>query len=154
MPKVSKFKVKRDIIGWFIENLWRSFTLIDSKDEMQGYLRALLSKPEIIMLAKRVQIAKMLVEGYDYRSIRNVIKVTDPTIAKISNGLEDHPEVFRLVEKLHIEEKALEKKYDKSNLKSRYPAYYALENLLDSLDKPIRRHNRHSSLYNIDKQSK
>ncbi len=147
MTKVSRFKVKRNILDWFIGNLWRAFTLVDTKNEMEGLLRALLSRTEIIMLAKRVQIAKMLTEGYDYRTIRNVTRVTDPTIAKISNHLEDYPSVLSVVEKLHTEEKKLKEKYNSTNLRNRYPNYFALDALIESLDKPLRKHSRHATLF-------
>ncbi len=151
MTKVSKFKVKRNILDWFIGNLWRAFSLVDTKNEMEGLLKALLSRTEIIMLAKRVQIAKMLTEGYDYRTIRNVTRVTDPTIAKISTHLEDYPEVISVVKKLHQEEQKLKKSNDLYNLKNRYPSYFALEALIDRLDKPLRKRSRHATLFSKDR---
>ncbi|PIV08798.1 hypothetical protein COS52_00835 [Candidatus Roizmanbacteria bacterium CG03_land_8_20_14_0_80_39_12] len=147
MTKVSRFKVKRDILDWFMGNLWRAFTLVDTKNEMEGMLRALLSRNEIVMLAKRIQIAKMLTEGYDYRTIRNTVHVTDPTIAKISLNLDDYPEVLSVVNKLHDEEENLKNKYDSTSLRNRYPSYYALDTLIESLSKPSRKRSRKTSLF-------
>ena len=73
-------------------------------------------------------------------------RVTDPTIAKISNHLEDYPSVLSVVEKLHTGEKAKEK-YNSTNLRNRYPNYFALDALIESLDKPLRKHSRHATLF-------
>lgn len=74
-------------MGVFIDNFWNAITLIESKEETRKFLRDLLTHTEVKMLAKRIQIAKMLIEGYDYQTIKNKVKVTSNTIARINNEL-------------------------------------------------------------------
>ncbi|KKS69547.1 hypothetical protein A3A14_04665 [Candidatus Daviesbacteria bacterium RIFCSPLOWO2_01_FULL_43_38] len=88
MTKLSSIPVHAKRMGIFISNLWNAITLIENRDETANFFRALLTPTEIRMMAKRVQIAKMLLEGYKYEDIRNFIRVTDRTISSVNNQLQ------------------------------------------------------------------
>lgn len=78
----------------------------------------MLTPTETRMLAKRIQIAKMLLEGYKYQDIRNFIRVTDHTITSVNNQLNFGEGGYRkIVEKLiKIEIKKQQKLEGKKNL--------------------------------------
>lgn len=48
------------------------------------FLTDLLTNQEIIMLAKRIKIPKLLVEEKSYREIEDLLKVSHVTIAKVA----------------------------------------------------------------------
>lgn len=87
MPKVSRLQVNPRHLGFFLNNFWNLITLLENKDQVKTFLKDLLTHTEMKMFAKRIQIAKMLLDGYSYQEIKSYVKVTDPTIAKISNIL-------------------------------------------------------------------
>lgn len=88
MTKVSRMPVQPpELMGVYIDNFWNAITLLETKTETKEFLRNILSHTEIKMVAKRLQIAKMLIEDYDYQTIKNEVKVTSNTIARISNEL-------------------------------------------------------------------
>jgi len=87
MPRLSIIPVEIKRMGYFISNLWNSITLIGSRDEAVIFLKELLTPTEIRMIAKRIQVAKMLLEGYKYQDIRNFVRVTDHTISSVNNQL-------------------------------------------------------------------
>lgn len=146
MTKVSSNKPHANTLDWFIDNIWKVFSFIDNQEEYSNFVKAALTRTEIIMLAKRMQIAKMLMQGYNYRAIRNVVKVGDPTIARINNELETNSTLGRVINRLIDYELKLQLKYSKTQLKDRYPAYYSYEKLLENLEEPIRKHKRRAKI--------
>ncbi|MDO8639268.1 MAG: YerC/YecD family TrpR-related protein [Candidatus Daviesbacteria bacterium] len=88
MTKISSIPIQAKRMGIFISNLWNAITLIENKNETTDFFKALLTPTEIRMMAKRVQIAKMLIKGYKYEDIRNFIRVTDSTISSVNNQLQ------------------------------------------------------------------
>lgn len=88
MPRLSRSPVEQKRMLYFISNLWNIITLIESRDEAVSFLKELLTPTEVRMLAKRIQIAKMLLQGYDYQAIRNFCRVTDRTISSVNNQLQ------------------------------------------------------------------
>lgn len=87
MPKVSRISVDKKKMDRFYDDFWSAVALLETKKEVREFLFDLLTHTERKMLAKRLQIAMMLLEGYDYQAIRENIKVTDGTIARINNWL-------------------------------------------------------------------
>lgn len=146
MVKLSR--LESEYLGWFINSLWNAFTLAKDKIEIRALLKDLLTHTEIKMLAKRLQIAKMLLEGYDYQSIKQAVKVTDPTIAKISNGLEEKGEGLRQsVTHLWQLEANIKKKYEPPSLRDKYPQYFALDRLLTQLQENMRQRRKNRSAF-------
>lgn len=115
MPKLSRISPDPRHMGIFIDNFWNAITLIEDKEEAKSFLKDLLTHTETKMFAKRIQIAKMLLQGYDYRAIRNHVKVTSGTIAQVNNLLHTRGDglkqiVSRLLEIESKREKKLEGK--------------------------------------------
>ena len=69
MPRVSQIQIEAKRMAYFISNLWNTITLLENREEAVSFLKELLTQTEIRMLAKRIQIAKMLMEGYKYEDI-------------------------------------------------------------------------------------
>lgn len=88
MTKISSIPIQAKRMGIFISNLWSAIALIENRNETTDFFKTLLTPTEIRMMAKRVQIAKMLMEGYKYEDIRNFIRVTDSTISSVNNQLQ------------------------------------------------------------------
>ena len=87
MAKLSKNPPKEKVADRAFQDLCIAISLLESKGEIEGFVFDLLTPTERQMLAKRFQIALMLLEGNDYRKIRDNLKVTDNTIARVSNWL-------------------------------------------------------------------
>jgi uncharacterized protein YerC len=87
MPKVSRYNLKKEDLFRYFNDLELSFALFDSRQEVQEFLKDLLTHTEKKMLAKRLQIAKLLLDGENYDFIRENLKVTPGTIAQVSNIL-------------------------------------------------------------------
>lgn len=89
MSQVSKVNLE----GIVQKELYDEFSWIVSQlrdiKEVEGFFSELLTKTEKIMLAKRLAIAVLLTRGYTYRDIRQVLRVSFPTIRSMQFWL-DH----------------------------------------------------------------
>lgn len=149
MTKVSRLRVDPKHLGFFLNNFWSLITLLEDKEHVKNFLKDLLTHTEMKMLAKRIQVAKMLLEGYDYRAIRNYVKVTDVTIAKISNVLEIGSNGLKLaishLQKIEVE---IDKERMRAtpDLKKKYPAYFLPEKTIEFVEKEMRRRRKKISV--------
>ena len=84
MTKVSRLSLRPDV--W--ERIFNLFTgtLADIKDrnKLEAFVKYFFSPTERIMFAKRLAAAVLLAKGHDYQSIRKILRLSPPTIAKIS----------------------------------------------------------------------
>lgn len=87
MTQVSKRHLQREVEERILDLFWNSLAMLSTKKEVAMFLDDLLSPTEKLMLAKRLSIAFMLAKGYDYPSINNRLKVSDPTIWNVKTSL-------------------------------------------------------------------
>ncbi len=87
MAQVSKTPIKKDtwdrIFDLFLE------TLVQTKDKKKfdNFIQEFFSPTERIVFAKRLAAIVLLSKGQDYQSIRYVLHLSPPTIAKLSISL-------------------------------------------------------------------
>ncbi|OQX51238.1 hypothetical protein B5M47_01635 [candidate division CPR3 bacterium 4484_211] len=111
MSRLSPRKVENKFMRYYIDNLINAFNLCLDREELEPFIKDLFTKMEIRMLAKRLQIALMLYEGCDYRTIINRLKVTNQTVGRVAQIL-DYGEggLEKVVEKISkIDQKAKKK---------------------------------------------
>lgn len=87
MTKLSKRPLGPDKLNYFINNLWNAFTLMESKQEVRELIKDLFTHTEYKMIAKRLEIARRLIDGDNYDDIKTAVKVTEKPIANMSNTL-------------------------------------------------------------------
>lgn len=82
ISKNEREKLKKLLFGKIIK--------LKSSKEASDFLEDLLTESEIIMIIRRLQIAKMLLDGYLYYQIRDELGVSYETIrivrSKINSG--------------------------------------------------------------------
>lgn len=84
MAQVSRRFIKPEVQERIISLFLASIVLTGSKDAAANFIDDLLTPTEKIVLAKRLSIAYMLIEGYDYDVISDTLKVSRPTIGSVS----------------------------------------------------------------------
>ena len=148
MPRVSRIRVDTNNLQFFLNNFWSVLTLLEDKDQVKNFLKALLTHTEMKMLAKRIQISKMLLEGYGYKDIRSYVKVTDPTISRISNILQTDGEGLKLaIQFLQKIESETDKERMRAtpDLKKQYGIYFLPEKIAGSMSKVIKNQRKRKS---------
>lgn len=140
--------------------LCESITNVKTMEESASLLADLFSPQEQEMIAKRLYIAKLLLEGKTYDKIESQLKVGRGTIAKVNAWLEESGVGYRLVatrsnsKNLKISEKVSSTSW--RSLKKRYSMYYWPQLLLEDVIRSANSRQR-KKLFNtlkILKQSK
>lgn len=80
-----------------LEEFCEALSVLKNPQEIMNFLVDLLTKQELVMLTRRLKIAKCLIEGKNYQYIEDVLKVAPTTVAKVNQWLEESGEGFRLV---------------------------------------------------------
>lgn len=127
--------------------------------EAAEFLKDLMSPQEAGMLAKRLKIAEMLMEGKNYNQINNVLKVSSNTISRVNEWLKLSGEGYRLaIQRIKKESNSSSRKENPSwrELKKKYPTYFwpqlLLENIIQSAKLDDRRKLR-AVLNKMDKKT-
>lgn len=117
MTKLSRKPVDPEKLGYYINNLWAAFTLMDSKEDIRVLFKDLFTHTEYKMFAKRLEIARQLLRLETYESIQKNLNVTSRTINNISNILSERGVGLRKADaKLgQLEEKYLKKQKTRTN---------------------------------------
>ena len=110
-----------------------------SEEEVAKFITDLLSPQEVEMLAKRLRIAELLLQNKKYEEIRNNIRVSYGTIARVATWLGLSGEGFKIVisrQKPPTKKPTIEEMYDpysSYNFKRRYSQHYWPELLLEKI---------------------
>lgn len=133
---MSPNKRKELVVG-----LCRAIAALNNPEEVAEFLLDILSAKENETIAKRLRIAELLVQGYDYEGIRQDVGVGYSTIARVNTWLNLSGKGYRLAlqrKKKDSKEPTLEEKYDPfswHNYKRRYTLRFWPELLLEELIK-------------------
>jgi TrpR-related protein YerC/YecD len=126
-----------------LKHFWQAVTLVESYDESQTFLRDLLHPQEVLMFARRIQIAKMLREGFNFEEIGLLLRTSPTTIVKINRAL-DHGHgglaaiVDKLLEREREEAKPEQRQWNPlswESIQRRYALYFWPARLLEQLQK-------------------
>ena len=106
MAQVSKRFLEKRVEERILDLFWTSLSSISTKQDIAIFLDDLLSPTEKLMLSKRLAIAFMLIKGYDYPSINDRLKVSNPTIWNVKTNLAHRGKGYNLaIEKIMTKEK-------------------------------------------------
>lgn len=136
--RLSKSEQEKLLIGFC-----KAIVELKTPEEAAHFLKDLLSRQEAEMLAKRIEIARLLINGLKYEDIQKLLRVSQGTIARVSLWLATSGQGYRLVvnrvkpEKTEEQEfiKELEKPVSWKQIKRRYPSYFWPELILEEFVK-------------------
>jgi len=152
---MAKFTKKNRLHGKERDKLLFAFchalSSVKSPKEAALFVSDLLSEQEAEMLAKRLKIAELLIQGKTFDKIKNQLKTSFGTIARVSLWLQESGEGFKKIVKRIPEYK--EKQFDPEKwqqLKYKYPMYHWPQLLLEEIvvNAPIRRQEKLKAMLN------
>jgi len=120
----------------FLGELYDMIALLKSREEVKQFFKDLLTLSETVMVSRRLQIAKMLLEGYTYRDIRAKLKVGVATIVSVERWLNQGFGGYRSIivrhkkEKKNYSEKEPVIPFSMNHLRKKYPLHFLLWNLM------------------------
>ena len=128
MSKFSKHsRLARDEEQGLLLDFFQSLATLRGFREAAQVFQDLLSRAELTMLAKRLKIAKLLLDNITYQEISRQLKVSTQTIARVNIWLQESGDGFRLMfdrtkNKLSAHKKVAAGRW--SAIKRRYPIYF------------------------------
>ena len=142
MPRTQPKKIPYDERQKLLNELWSLVSLLKTREEIKNFFRDLLSETEEVMLARRIRIARLLLEGKSYENIRESMHTSYVTIAGVHRWLQRGSEGYkdmlpRLEKELEKQQNLQTKRREQREpftfewLKKRYPLHFLLFNLLD-----------------------
>ena len=144
MAKFSKIKrLSKETEQKLLIDFCKALVELKTPEEAAHFIKDLLSGQEAQMLAKRIEIARLLIEGFTYENIQKLLKVSHGTIARVNHWLDTSGEGYRLIVKRVKPEKSekqefieeLENPFSWKKLAKRYPSYFWPELLLEEIIK-------------------
>ena len=126
---------KKKYLGEFYDMI----SLLRTRDEVKKFFKDLLTLSEVVMISRRIQIAKMLLGGLGYEEIRKELKVGSNTINQVEKWLNNGFGGYKEIIKRHGKEKS--EKFKKADglpaapfslryIRRKYPLHFLLLNLL------------------------
>lgn len=142
MPRIKPKQLQKEEYHKLLDELYSIITLLETKEEVKNFFKDLLSAGEAVMLARRIQIAKMLMAGLSYEEIRESLGTGLATISSvqrwIDSGWGGYLKALKNLEKKVREKEVESSKYLNSpfaQLKRKYPAHFLIFNALDDIQK-------------------
>jgi uncharacterized protein YerC len=132
MPKVKPHEIdkkeKYEIIGNFFEII----SNLKSKKEVIDFFVGLLTSSESLMMARRIQIAQMILDDEEYEAIRRALKVSNQTITKTDQWLHGEDDKYNrwLAMQLRKKPKKAEKTGEQFSTLDKYAHHRFLRDLL------------------------
>lgn len=154
-------RLTRDEQEDLLFDLLASFQIIKDAGETALFIQDLLTRDEAKRLAKRLRIAKLLLEGMAYGEIEDVVHTSHGTIAKVAGWLAEKGDGFRRVlsklPKRTRKPTSYYNLFDWGRFKRQYSAYFWPEFLLEEIIKNASRREKErlkSVINNLDSKSK
>lgn len=133
MGKISPRRLtEKDHKKWrvvFLANLkhW------EREGQLLGFLEHLLTESEVIMCARRIEIAKLLLQGLPYTAIEEKLNVGQKTVEAVDRWLSVYFEYRKVFPKMLDARRRGERDYFPESfkgLRKRYPLHFLLFNLI------------------------
>lgn len=96
MPQVSRWKLTKEDEQNLLDALQLVFIKLTKNEDMNAFLKSLLTDTEKLMLAKRLAIVVLLNENLPEGQIAEALHVTRMTVAKMRYYLDSHGEGYQL----------------------------------------------------------
>ncbi len=114
--------------------------------EAAKVFKDLVSHQELIMIARRLKIAELLLMGNTYAAVQQKTHASMPTIARISGWLQTSGDGFRLLYERRKKNNKNEEKVDArspwKSFRRRYPMYFWPQLLLEDVMKYLSKKKR------------
>ena len=119
----------------FLGEFYSMIALLKNREEVKQFFKDLLTLSEVVMISRRLQIAKMLLEGLTYREIQEKLKVGVATIVSVEQWLNRGFGGYRNIIGRHKKQERKFKEYEPASpfslkhLRKKYPLHFLLYNL-------------------------
>lgn len=114
MSQVSKYPIRNSVFDRIFEIFIKTLINVRNDDEAQALASDFFTPTERIMLSKRLAIALLLEKEYDYRSIKELLKVSTGTITSVNNARRFGKNGYKNIVSKIVKEEAINDFFDKA----------------------------------------
>lgn len=136
MPgKVKYYELSESDKKKFLGEFYSMVASLKTREEVKNFLKDLLTLSETVMLSRRIQVAKMLLEGVTHEEIKKELKVGFTTISNVerwlNNGFGGYKKVLEEYrDNIDKSKNKKRKKQFRESMLNKYPHHKFLLNLL------------------------
>lgn len=118
----------------YLGDFYTMVSLLKDRGEVKNFFKDLLFLSETVMISRRIQIAKMLLEGCNYEEIKMKLKVGTTTISQVEkwlhNGFGGYQKAIETYNKKYKNAKEFDPEsmtpFSPAWVRKKYPLYYLL----------------------------
>ncbi|MFZ2975221.1 MAG: YerC/YecD family TrpR-related protein [Candidatus Moraniibacteriota bacterium] len=120
----------------YLGDFYTMVSLLKNREEAKNFFKDLLTLSEAVMISRRIQIARMLLEGHTYDEIRKRLKVGFNNINQVekwlNNGFGGYRKIIEEYQKKYKDNpKTKLTKPFKTGMMKKYPFHYLLWNMIN-----------------------
>ena len=132
MSKVKAYSIDKKEKQKIVSDLFEIFVELKTKNEVFAFLLGLFTPSEVVMIARRIQVVKMIIDKANYDEIRAKLKVSNQTITKMEHWLKnDDTKTEFIIRKINSSKKKGNQYEERtSNMLDKYAHHRFLKDLL------------------------
>lgn len=125
----------------YLGEFYDMVSLLQSRTDVKNFFKDLLTLSEVVMISRRIQIAKMLLQGRTYDEIKESLKAGSSTIGQVDRWLNNGFGGYKDMIKKHSKVKKTKNEdgligdentpLSLENIKKKYPAHFLFLNVLN-----------------------
>lgn len=126
----------------YLGEFYTMISLLRSREEAKNFFKDLLTLSEVVMISRRLHVARMLMEGYKYEEIRKKMKIGVSTISHVDRWLNSGFGGYKSVVRRFKDGQLRKRKqtlpatpFSWQAVKRKYPLHFLLLNLLEGRKK-------------------
>lgn len=130
--ELNEFEKKK-----YLGEFYTMVSLLRSRDEVKNFFKDLLTLSEVVMISRRIQAAKMMLEGETYETVSKKLKMSTGTITQVekwlNNGFGGYKNTikrYKNKEEYKFTEKTPVVPFSLSAIRKKYPLHFLLISLL------------------------
>ena len=102
MSQVSKYQIQKDVYDEIFDTFLQTIASLNTKREVLEFFNEFLTSTEKIMFSKRLAAGLLIAEGYDYRDIVSLLKISTGTISTFSSFYKYGEGYKKVIDKIKV----------------------------------------------------
>jgi uncharacterized protein YerC len=102
MTQVSKHPVRKEVLDEIFEMFLQTIAQLRKKGEVSSFFNEFLTPNERIMFTKRLAVGILIAEGYKYKEIKYLLKISTSTISTFSSFYKYGEKYRKVINKVKI----------------------------------------------------
>jgi uncharacterized protein YerC len=108
MSQVSRYPIEKDVFNEIFDTFLQTVANLNTKSSVSEFFEEFLTPTEKIMFAKRLAVGLLIAEGYDYKEIISLLKLSTGTVSIASSSYRYGEGYRKVINKIKSDKEILE----------------------------------------------